>query len=184
MKSLDVGDSFRVAHPEQVALNGIKMSRDELYSVDKVYGASPHIRVCSLVGSSDRRIRTLMPDVPVLSPKELAPSVSEIEKFFLGPVPKTHVVRFELTWDGTTSLSHVLQPQELKVYRHLWLTGRRTFSREEVNEVLSSLKLPGKVTAERAFAFYAGHLAQLGLVVEVRELRSSAARRLREVVGA
>lgn len=186
LKDLDVGDRFRVAHPEQRSLNDIAMSREELYCVDKVYAASPFVRVCSLDDKTlaDRRIRTLMPDVPVLSQKELAPVVSEIEKFLLGPVPKTRAVRYEITWDGTRSLSHLLQPQELKVFKWLWLSGKKFYTPEEIKLALSNLKLAGKLSAEQAFAFYVRHYAELGILVEVREPRSSAARKLREIVGA
>lgn len=151
--------------------------------VDRVYETSPYIRVCSLVDSKDRRIRTLMPDVPTLSLKEHAPASSTIEREIVGPYPKTRVLKYEVVGEAGPHLALILQPQELKVFRHLWLTGKRSFSPEEVRNALSSLKLSGKVTAERAFLFYSKHYASLGLIREIREQRSSVSRRLREIVG-
>lgn len=184
LNTTSVGDRFRVAHPDQSSLNGLPMHRSELFRVDKVYGSLPFVRICSLVQSEDRRIRSLMPEVPILSERERDPSIEEVEKFLLGPIPKTKVVGYELSWDGESQIDHLLQPQERTVFTQLWLRGRRRLSVEEMRESLSTIRLSGKVSAARAFQFYAPHLAELGLLRETREQRNSVSRKLHEIVGA
>lgn len=183
LSSAAVGDRFRAAHPNQVSLNGIKMDRAEVYYIERAYGAAPFIRICRLAEGPDSRLRSLMPDVPILSEKEPAPPVEAVEKFLLGSSPRTRVVLYELSWDGTTQVHHRLQPQELTVFTRLWLTGRRKFTVDEMRESLSKIKLEGKVTAERAFAFYSKHWVELGLLREVREQKNSASRKLHEIIG-
>ena len=128
LRTLNVGDKFRPAHPEQVSLNNRPMA-NRLYKVAKVYPQKPYIYVCE--GAKGDGIYTLRPGTPVLLPREPAPTPDEVMAFLSSP-KKKRVACYRMLWDGKTSLKNIVSPQAAMVVKLVWLTGKKELTFKEM----------------------------------------------------
>lgn len=184
LTSLQIGDRFRVAHPRQLSANGIEMRQDEVYTVDSAFTMSPRYRICTLVKSSDKRIRSLAPGVPVLSAKERAPTQDEVEAFLVAkPKKRVRVVGYELVWSGTPDIRSLLRPQAWLAIEHLRLTGRREFSKKDISDALTGFKVSEAYSAKEIFRWYVRRYVELGLLVPAVEENPRSLQIVKTVVG-
>jgi hypothetical protein len=99
--TLGVGDTFQVAHPQQLSANGRPMAQGQTFKVSKVFPQAPYY-VISKSGNVDG-IFSLPPDAVVLAVGERKPGIEEIEDF-LGVRVKAKVVGYRMLWNGRTTL--------------------------------------------------------------------------------
>lgn len=97
--SLELGDTFRPAHPLQASNNGKMMSRSFIYRVMKKYPQSPYMVIAVRVGIQGDGIYSLSPDAPTIAVREPAPTLAQVETF-LGVKVRKKVVGYRLLWDG------------------------------------------------------------------------------------
>ncbi len=183
LHSLFEGELFRTAHPEQVSANGIVMSREELYVVDKVFNVEPFMRVCLLVDSDDARPRTLYPDAPILKPSAPLPTREEVERDLVDSPKTKTVVGYRVRYDGKVDLSQLLNRVEMKMFGQIYLTGRREFSKKDILAEVRKVDLGGRWNHSICFFKYAPHFIELGLLEPVVDDRGKVQRTLAEILG-
>lgn len=183
LEQLHEGEKFRVAHSGQLSKNGIEIGPREVLYVEKIFLTSPYMRICRLFNRrKDRRVRSLLPSTPVVSPTAAQPTVEQVEEFLLGSRPRRMASRYVLNWAGER-VDHLLQPQELRVLEALRDSGIKEFRPKDVTWALKDVGLQGKLSARRVFNHYARHYCELGLLSAIVDEKPSATRTLKDVVG-
>jgi len=133
LKNLDIGNTFRVAHPRQVSLNHRRMPTDVVYKIKKVFQMSPHTVI--VTNLHDDSIYSLGPDTPVLSQGEPSPSESQVLAF-LGRGTKKNkkkVVGYRLLWDGKIALKGIVPENAAALVRFIFALGKEEFDANEIS---------------------------------------------------
>lgn len=171
LRTLDVADLFRVAHPRQVSLNNRRMPRDVTYKIVKVYPMAPHAVVSVNSENPKDGFWTLGPGTPVLLPKDFDPSEDEVLRF-LGVKTKKRVIAYKVTWDGKTDLSRVLTPQAVAAMKLMHAVGKSEYSARELHALFTKhyekfQGRPYKSDAAALLLYYRRHMVNQGLLEEV-----------------
>lgn len=177
ISSLELGDTFRPAHPLQASNNGKMMSRTLVYRVMKKYPQSPYMVIAVRVGVQGDGIYSLSPDVPTIAVREPAPTIAQVEAF-LGVKIKKKVVGYRLLWDGIEDPSDKVSPQGRTILRIMKAFAQVEYEARELRAIIYenyakfhskpvyAYQLPGVMLSMR-------FLVAVGLVEELMETRAS-----------
>lgn len=145
LRTLSVGDKFRVAHSKQKSLNGRTMPREQVYVVKKVFPQSPNLSICLKDQDDQDGFFSLGPMTPVLYQKEFDPTDEAVIKF-LGKGSRKRCVGIRLKWDGKSSLKGVVYPQLAALVKAMFVFGKKEYLLAELKSLLNT----------RAKEFYTG----------------------------
>lgn len=177
ISNLEVGDTFRPAHPLQASNNGKMMSRTLIYRVMKKYPQSPYMVIAVRVGVHNDGIYSLSPDVPTIAVREPAPTVAQVE-VFLGVKVRKKIVGYRLLWDGIEDPSDKVSPQGKTLLKLMKAFAQVEYEARELKALVYENyakfhskpvyphQLPGVMLSMR-------FLVALGLVEELMETRAS-----------
>ena len=175
--NLELGDTFRPAHPLQASNNGKMMSRALIYRVMKKYPQSPYMVIAVRVGVQGDGIYSLNPDVPTISVREPAPTITQIETF-LGVKIRKKIVGYRLLWDGIDDPSDRVSPQGRTLLRIMKAFAQVEYEARELRAIIYenfakfhskpvyAHQLPNVMLSMR-------FLVSVGLVEEIMETRAS-----------
>jgi hypothetical protein len=172
LKSLGVGDLFRVAHPSQTSLNKRKMPRDHTFKITKVYPMAPYVAISVRLGMGpEDGFYSLGPKTPVLYPKEVNPSEASILKF-LGVKYRKKPIGYRLNWDGKIDISKQVTPQAYAILKMMLALGQKEYSAQEIHEACNTqyarfLGYSPSCVGYYYFKFYRRLLVSKGLIDEI-----------------
>jgi len=171
LRTLDVGDRFKPAHPRQVSLNNRKMERTATYRVSKVYPMSPYTSIALDENNPNDGFYSLGPGTPVLLPMEIFPSEEEIRDF-IGAKKKTRVVAYKLLWDGRSTLSGIIPPQAIAALQLMFAFGRTEYDAHYLVKLFEQhyerfWGRPVKRHPYYIMLFYRRYMVSHGLIEEV-----------------
>ena len=130
LKTLNKGDLFRCAYPNQVSLNNRPMPKTEVYKVIKIYAQSPGYFVSISRDIPGGGIYTLHPNTPILLPHEFSIDEDEVLDFLEYQAiykPAIKGVYFRLLWDGKSSTCGLGNIQKAMV-QLIFASGKLTFT--------------------------------------------------------
>lgn len=171
VRTLDVGDRFRPAHPRQMSLNDRRLSRDSIYKVTKVYPMSPYVTIAVDEGKPDDGFYSLGPGTPVLLPKEILPTEEEVLDF-IGAKKRHRVVAYKLLWDGKTNLCKIIPPQAIAALQLMYSMGKEEYDAHDLARLfeLHYERFWGRPVKRHPYyimKFYRRYMVNHGLIEEV-----------------